>query len=232
MMRRLFSESVQDRLPARLKYLLWSNHAVPTRYRHLLRAVYRARPKNIVEIGVGRALRAKQMIEVAGIFRAMPDISYHGFDLFEKYHADPANKEAQGALLTRDQIHAYLEPLGAYVKLHPGFSKETLPPFAAEWKAAGKTADVIFINGDHAEETVVSDWQNIQPLMGPTTVVLFDDYYPEDHSAHMGKKGCQYLVDSLDRSRFDVQVLPNEDVSRKPWGTLKIRMAQVAQNKA
>jgi hypothetical protein len=62
--------------------------------------------------------------------------------------------------------------------------------------------------------------------MRAETVVVFDDYYVDAPPA-LREKGCNALVDGMDRSLYTVRILDPEDAFPKPWGVLRIRMVEV-----
>jgi hypothetical protein len=124
-------------------------------------------------------------------------------------------------------VKAFLGRTGADIHLYQGFSQVTLPAFVEQWRERPFHIDLIFIDGGHAEETIREDWRNVEQLLGPGTIAIFDDYYPEDYSAHIGRAGCQYVVDSLDRARYDVSVLEPQDCFQNGWGELRINLARV-----
>ena len=64
-----------------LKNLIFYFFSEYKRYSLLLLIVFFKRPKSIVEIGVYKGKRSKELIEVARIFNNK--VNYYGFDLFE-----------------------------------------------------------------------------------------------------------------------------------------------------
>ena len=89
--------------------------------------------------------------------------------------------------------------------------------------------DLIFVDGGHSEETIASDWYNVKQILTPDTVVIFDDYYI-DAGDVMDGFGCNALIDSLDRMRYDVEFLEPVDSFVKAWGVLQIQMVKVMLN--
>ena len=226
MLRRL-AATIATMLPPSLRYWGRATFGTPKRYRNLLKAVHATRARSILEVGVYRGGRSLQMIETAALFRPTKDIRYYGFDLFEGLNDELLKSEFSKVPPTEREIQERLSASGASVRLFKGFSQDTLPAFVAEWKQLPEPIDVVFIDGGHAEETIASDWQNVRQLMGPTTQVIFDDYYREDYAAKLGRVGCQYLIDALDRTVYDVEILDPSDSFKKDWGTLTINLAKV-----
>ena len=54
------------------------------------------------------------------------------------------------------------------------------------------------------------------------------DAAPEDRvPVDQQVAGCRSLIEKIDRSRFDIKILPIQDKYRKDWGVLKIKYVQV-----
>jgi len=224
---RRLAASVIPMLPQRAQYELLTRFSKPRRYRNMIQATKKTHATSISEIGVNRGTRACQMIKASKVFSPGSQIRYYGFDLFEELTDELFKSEFSKRPPSEADIHAVLEGAGACIELYKGFSQKTLPVFVEEWKKDPKPVDIVFLDGGHAEDTIAEDWKNVSQVMGPQTVVIFDDYYKVDPSAHIGRVGCQYLIDSLDRSIYDVRVLEPQDVFQKEWGELGINLAQV-----
>jgi hypothetical protein len=201
----------------------------PSRYRELLAAVHARRPRTIVEIGAHNGRNACRMIETAAIFTDPSQIHYHGFDLFELLTEDELVKEFSLRPPTRAEVQRRLEKTGANIHLHQGYSRDTLKA----WRGGGNghgapQVDFLFIDGGHSIETVASDWADLLPTITPDTTVVLDDYYPGDEP-QLKELGCRPLIESLDRSQFEVEVLKAEDRFPKDWGVLRVRMVRVGR---
>jgi hypothetical protein len=148
------------------------------------------------------------------------EIEYYGFDLFELLDREVARKELTKIPPPMQDVQRRLEKTGARIRLFRGDTNETL------WAAAEAlpAIDFVFIDGGHSIETIENDWRGVQRLMHEKTVVLFDDYYADRLDV-----GARYLVESLDSSKFRVEVLPIQDVFRKPWGLLCVNMVLVVR---
>ena len=86
--------------------------------------------------------------------------------------------------------------------------------------------DLVFIDGGHSIETIENDWKFTQKLMDKETIVIFDDFW----TGIWGQRkdaGCQNLVNKLDKSMFDVKILPIQDQFSKAEGILKINFVRV-----
>ena len=212
-------------LPPRLRYQFRLLTRQPPRYRSLLKVVYRAQPRVILEIGTHRGKNARQMIQTANIFHPVRHIEYIGFDLFEDLTPEDLEREFSLQPPPRDQVRRIIEDTGASVSLHQGNTRQTLPRFVED-QGRPKKVDFVFIDGGHSVDTIASDWSSIRELMSRRTVVVFDDYYLNDENEVPGV-GCQSLIDSLDRSEYEVELLEPEDRFDHEWGILRIKMACV-----
>ena len=52
---------------------------------------------------------------------------------------------------------------------------------------------LIFIDGGHSVETIGSDWDSIQPIIGPETVIIFDDWFQPPKE----KVGSRSILENL-----------------------------------
>ncbi len=190
------------------------------RYTNLWREVRILKPRRIVEIGVWRGITASRLIEE--VLNVRGEVEYWGFDLFaEGMTPDIFARESAIQPLSSREVLARLERPGANIHLVAGDTKITLaetdiPP-----------ADLIFIDGGHSYETVAADWANVQRFLHPYSVVYFDDYTNE-----VGERrgyGIRRLVDSIDRSKWEVQLLEPLDRYRMPEGLQETRFARVSR---
>ncbi len=210
---------------ARYHYRIF--HIMPSRYAHLFRAIHERKCRKILEIGVFDGVHAKWMIETAHIHHPMHQIEYHGVDLFELLTDELFQKELAKRPPARRDVEARLHATGANIYLHQGNSRHVLPALKEELGVM----DIIFIDGGHSFETISADWKNVQPFVGPRTIVLFDDYLLNDE-ADVRNTGCQALVDSLDLEVFSTEVLEPVNYFPQTWGVLKTTMARVSRKVA
>lgn len=196
------------------------------RYGNLLRIIRFERCKTIMEIGVYDGKHARQMIETAKISYRPKDIEYYGFDLFESQTSEDLKKEFAKRPLSSSEVKKTLQKTGANIKLYIGYTTDTLPDFVKHIKDKSKIIDFIFIDGGHSFETIALDWEYAKQIMGKNTTVIFDDYFHNKENAVSGV-GCQNLIDTLDRSLYDVEMLQPEDQFQKDWGILRITMVKV-----
>ncbi|MFO0725319.1 MAG: class I SAM-dependent methyltransferase [Myxococcota bacterium] len=187
------------------------------RYVHLTRLVSATAAKKILEIGVFNGRHALEMIQAAQAASPGATIEYFGFDLFEALDEAWRAAEHSKMPLPKAEIEALLVKTGAKIQLFAGDTTRTLPEAASRLPEM----DFILIDGGHAPATIESDFRSVLPLMGPKTVVLFDDYWNDDAA------GCKTLIDGLDRSAFEVEHLSPIDRFLREWGTQEISMVRV-----
>jgi len=175
-----------------------------------------------MEIGTWRGLKALQMIHLAQKYHGKVNIEYYGFDLFDMMNEDIVVKEVSKLPPHLEDVKKQLEYTGAQINLYRGFTKDTMPQVMPSLPFM----DLVFIDGGHSIETIENDWHYTQQVMGDHTVVIFDDYWSGQWE---GRKdaGCRSLIEKIDRSRFDINILPIQDKYRKDWGVLKIKYVQV-----
>lgn len=161
-------------------------------------------PTHILEIGTYDGFNAVRMVEAAG--SPIDSRRYYGFDLFEHQTAEAFESEFSKRPPTRDQVASFLKRKGlADPLLVAGDSTVTLPEYVPDLP----TMDLILIDGGHSQETVAQDWRNVQPLIGPDTVIFFDDY---------PQWGVGPVVDGIDQSAWHVEILPVTDTFRAAEG--------------
>lgn len=181
-------------------FVIWNE---PKRYRQLYSLIGEIRAKNIMEIGTWRGKRAKSMILEAKKYFPREEVFYYGFDLFETLPPEKLNKEFSKQPLSMETVKNELSETGARITLYKGDTKKTL----SEVSPHLPKMDFIFIDGGHSLETVQNDWDYASRLMHGKTVVVFDDYWSERDDA-----GAKPIVDAIDRSIYDVKILPKFDV--------------------
>ena len=170
----------------------------PRRYDQLLESIDIIRPHRICEIGVNDGTNAVRLIRRA--LKYCDDVEYYGFDLFESIDKATFNLEFAIKTPSFESVSRYLQRNGVYKQnLFPGNTIESLP----RMRAFLPKMDLVFIDGGHSYETVASDWKNVQGILHEKSVVFFDDY------PHWG---IGPVVDSIDKNKWDVDILPIEDV--------------------
>jgi hypothetical protein len=199
--------------------------STPRRYRNLFRLVRERRCRTLLEVGTYDGEHARQLIETAALRWPRSEIQYYGFDLFEDLTETDLQREFSKRPPPQRAVQARLTATGAQVHLFKGYSRETLPQVLRRTDRP-RHFDFAVIDGGHSQETVASDWRVVQALVGPESVVVFDDYYDNTEDA-VRELGCRGLIDGLDRRAYEVRVLDPVDRFRKDWGVLRVRMVSV-----
>ena len=170
----------------------------PRRYDQLLEEIDTLRPKTILEIGTNDGINAARLFQRASQYR--DDVVYFGFDMFESLNDATFLQEFALAAPSQEKVDKFLGRNECLRRqLFAGNTIETL----RSKKAQLPKIDLVFIDGGHSEETVASDWMNVQDLLHARSVVFFDDY---------PNWGIGPVVDAIDREHWDVQIMPIEDV--------------------
>lgn len=197
-----------------LKYLIFYFFSEYKRYAQLLLIVFFKRPESIVEIGVYKGKRSKELIEVARIFNNK--VNYYGFDLFdilnEKIFRNESSKFPYKENVVKNKISKI-----AKVRLFKGFTNKTLPFFK-------KKVDLVFIDGGHSIKTIANDWYYVKKMMHQNTVVIFDDYY-SNNNKFIKKFGCNKIINEL-KNNYIKNILPIKDVIKNLNNT-KVQMVLV-----
>jgi len=206
-----------------LYYCIRLRRSWPRRYADMLLCAFESRCRTIVDIGTYTGLHARHLVQTGRIFHRASSMRYFGFDLFETQTVETRSKEASPVAPSQAEVAAKLRKLGVPIRLYAGDTKETLPIAVPE---IGK-ADLVLIDGGHSFDTIESDWSNVRGLMHEKTVVVFDDYCPDEGFRPPGC-GCQKLIEELDRDVYNVRLLPHVDEFLQEWGTLRTRMVRVS----
>jgi hypothetical protein len=198
----------------------------PGRYRHIYEEIERLRPKRILEVGTNDGINAVEMIRVAR--RSGVSVDYFGFDLFEALDRAELRREFSIRTRSRHEVARHLRRNGvSSAQLVAGDTRKTLPEAARTLAPM----DLIFIDGGHSYETVLSDWTSVEPLISDTTSVFFDDY---------PNFGIGPVVDQIDRSAWDVTIFPTVDRfeikdpsfgSERSASTLEVQVARARRRK-
>ena len=207
----------------RIIHALLGTPKAPKRYAQLFESIRNIRPKNILEIGTWTGSRALQMIETAKEFTPAREIHYYGFDLFEEFTEGAMSKELSKRPPSLAEVTAKLSVTGAGIHLYKGNTQETLPKTVHSLPLM----DVIFIDGGHSIKTVENDWRFTSSLVSGKGVIIFDDYWENRTEA-----GAKPTVDTIDRERFSVELMPVVDsVRNTEFGELIIRFAKVKKRR-
>ena len=177
------------------------------RYDYLQDFVASTKAKVIIEIGTWKAHNAIKMIKESLKSNSPTDVYYYGFDLFELMDQKTFEYELSKWPPRMGVVEGLIKQHGINCELIRGNTNETLPKFVARFD---KKADLIYIDGGHSIDTIRSDWENLSTIISEKTVVIFDDYYVMKDGS-VPEKGCSSIIESLDSSKWSVQILPNFD---------------------
>ncbi len=191
------------------------------RYAYLSEYITKYKCRRILEIGVWDGDHAHDMILAAKKIHSTA-VEYYGFDLFEDLTRVIHSSEVAKKPPSLQMVLKKLQKTRCHIHLVKGDSTVTLPRHVSSLQAM----DFIFIDGGHSLATIESDWKYCSQLMKDHTIVIFDDYWNRIDA------GCKPLIDSLDRTKFIVELLPQKDVFKKKDGLLTINFALVKKRSA
>lgn len=146
-----------------LKYCYLAYFSQPKGERLLYRALRRAKVSSIVELGVGKAERARRLMQVAQRFRPDTVLRYTGIDLFEGRLAGTGG-------LTLKRAHQTLSDSGAKVQLVPG------DPFSALVRTANTltNTDLLIISADQDAAALAKAWFYVPRMLHPRSLVYVE----------------------------------------------------------
>lgn len=150
--------------PSFLKSAYLSLLSKPAHERLLYRLIRNQRPKRIVELGVGKAVRSQRMVQIASRFVSAKEIQYVGVDLFEA-------REDTSSGLHLKEAHRLLKLAGARVRLIPG------DPLSALSRAANslQSTDLFVIGGDQDARSLDQAWFYVPRMLHEDSLVVMED---------------------------------------------------------
>lgn len=185
--------------------ILWFRYSFSkySRYKYLFKLILNQKPKTILEIGVYKGKRSIEMVDLAQCLNKQ--IIFYGFDLFEEITKRKIKDELSKNPLSKDQILNKLKYLfpKAKINLIKGNTIKTLKNFNIK-----KKIDFIFIDGGHSINTIKNDWQNVKKLIHKNSLVVFDDYYDDEHISK--KFGSKNIIKNLGKNYIS-KILPSTD---------------------
>jgi hypothetical protein len=146
----------------RYYYLTWLSQ--PAADRPLYQTVAKRPPRSIVELGIGSAVRAKRLLELAAQPQhAAEPLRYTGIDLFEA-----RDKKSPG--LTLKEAYAQLKTEHVKLQLVPG------DPLSALSRAANSLSgtDVLIISLDQAGESLEQAWRFVPRMLHAGSLVYLE----------------------------------------------------------
>lgn len=159
------------------------------------------------------------MISEASKLIPCEEIHYYGFDLFEGLSDATFVSELSKRPPSLKAVQEEMETSGANIHLYSGDTRVTLPQTYSQLPLM----DFIFIDGGHSLETIASDWAWASKLLSQEGVLVFDDYWSNRTDA-----GAKITVDTIDRDKFTVSLLPIKDTfPQSEFGELTIQLVEV-----
>lgn len=156
------------RMPACIRHFYLAHFSQPAPDRVAYSLIRKHAPRSIFEFGVGTALRAERMIEMAAGAASAAEISYTGVDQFE------ARPDDAPAGISLKQAHCKLVASGARVRLLPGDAFGVLSRTPTKPGAA----DLIVIAADHDAAALARAWYLIERLAHQRTQILWQEPKP------------------------------------------------------
>jgi len=149
----------------RLRAFYLAYLSYPSGDRVLYRLVLRHPPRNILEIGLGRAIRACRLLEL--ICGQMPadQVLYTGIDLFE------ARPPQFGQKLPLKKVYQTLRQTGARIRLYPG------DPYSVLSQRANQLGpvDLLIVSAPHDPQSLAEAWFYIPRMLGPESLVVVEE---------------------------------------------------------
>lgn len=144
-----------------LKYAYLAYAAKPAADRRLYRAIRKYKPRSFVELGLGNAQRAQNLLGIAVGYSPLEQLRYTGIDLFE---ARTANNPG----ITLKLAHKRLKPLAGKVQLAPG------DPFMGLARLANSlpNTDMIIISADQDRDALQRAWPYVPRMLHENTLVF------------------------------------------------------------
>ena len=174
----------------------------PQRYNHLREIVSLIRPLSIIEVGTWNGDRAVEMASLSGRLEL-----YVGFDLFDTATAqtDKDEKNVKPHFSAED-VQKKLKDAGVNAHLIKGNTNISMPMWYAQ--NMDYKADLIFIDGGHAVETIRNDLSYAVKMLKPGGIIVMDDWYENLPDGEIEKFGCNRV---LLESSYVYEVLPIKD---------------------
>jgi len=151
------------------------------------RAVYRSlcqtQPKRIIELGTGRAERAKRMLELASGYADSSELNYIGIDLFEMRASD------QPGIALKD-AYRLLHPTGAIIQLVPGDPRSALSRVANSLS----DVDLLIVSADLDTDAMSQAWLYVPRMLNGQSTVLVEQPDSSD-----GTRFVRMTIDDVDR---------------------------------
>ena len=83
------------------------------------------------------------------------------------------------------------------VHIIQGLSQEVIPQKVNTGKWKNESIDIIYIDGDHAPDTIRQDFYNCWPLLKKGGVLIFDDYLLLDSKTNKSRTDIKDAIDKI-----------------------------------
>lgn len=147
----------------RLFYFAYLSY--PSYERFLYRLLVRHPVPKIMEIGLGKAVRARRLLEVVCRFLPPKQVLYTGIDLFE------ARPPSLGDPLPIKDVYRSLRQTGAQIRLYPGDPCTVLGQRA---NSLGRI-DLLIVSHPTNRKSMAKAWFYIPRMLHPESIVLVED---------------------------------------------------------
>lgn len=173
-----------------VKYSYLAYFSNPASDRPIYRELRQHPVERIVEIGLGSAVRAQRMIEMASSLREGAPLEYCGIDLFE-------GRPAQRPGIALKAAYKLLRGLQADIRLIPG------DPYTALSRSANDLpgTDLLLIAADQDPESMMRAWMFVPRMLHERSLVLREE-----------TRGGQTQFEPLSRTQVESLAL----TARKP----------------
>ncbi len=180
-----------SRLPAAnaLQALWLAYFSQPATDRVLYRAVRKARPRRIVEIGLGDGRRAQRLISLAQRYHPPADIRYTGVDLFESRGAD-------GSLQLK-QAYRTLRATKSRINLIPGETGAAVSRIANVLRSN----DLVLISSDEELPALSRLWFYLPRMLASHALIFFGPATPREGAAWRALSAAELESLAIDATR-------------------------------
>ncbi|MDP7204292.1 MAG: hypothetical protein QGH11_01890 [Pirellulaceae bacterium] len=150
------------------RYLYHQHVRVPRAERPLYRAIYRRRPRQVVQVGLGDGDQVERMLRFAATCAGSEGLAFAGIDLFE---ARPTSQPG----MTYQQAHRRFGTLVDQFSLVPG------DPYTALSRAANRLlqTDLLVIRAGHDPASLQHGWLYVPRMLHETSAVLIEEPGPD-----------------------------------------------------
>lgn len=167
-----------------LKYTHLAYFSQPAADRTIYRALHKQPVCNIVELGVGTAVRAQRMIAMASGGDVDRKIHYTGIDFFE-------DRPASNPGIQLREAYRLLREMDVKVRLLPG------DPFTVLARASNDLVgtDILVIDGDQDAESMSRAWMFVPRMIHDSTLIFLQEADKRGKATNF----VQLTVDDVER---------------------------------